>query len=317
MVQTQMKPASDKQNLGEGLEGTPGLTKRLLSVYDGTICVYEAGQEHTEQIVLLHGAMYDESRLIWDAMFPALAARYHVYAVDTPRHGGSRPWSGMLDRARLMAIFEQVFAQLGLKRFSIVGLSMGGGLAIEYASVHQDQVKSMALFEPGGLGERVDLQWLTWLYIKTPGMLRLLSRQYVRYSDEKLEKLLSSIFTKGTMPKDLSRLSAVLKDEIRGKFTYDEQDMDDWQISAIGPVHLAWNLLEETGRIHCPTLWLRGAESKLVKQAEMERAVALLQETGARTELVVVANAGHMLPLEQPEQAIRAVLDFFASVLDQ
>ena len=52
-----------------GVEGTLGVERRLLTVEDGTICVYEAGKEHKRTIVLLHGAMYDESRFIWMRCF--------------------------------------------------------------------------------------------------------------------------------------------------------------------------------------------------------------------------------------------------------
>ncbi len=298
-----------------GIEGTPNVQKRMLSVCGGPVCVYEAGQNNGASLLMLHGAMYDESRFIWDSLFPVLSERYHVFALDCPRHGGSRPWEGMLDRARLMEILTGVVQQLRLERFSMVGLSMGGGLAIEYASLHPEQVEAMVLFEPGGLGEHVDLQLFTWLYIHTPGMLRMLSRSYEKKSDAKLEKLLLTIFTKGTKPTDPARLTAILKDEIRGKFACGERDMDDWQLSAIAPFRLKWNLLEQVRSINCPTFWLRGAESKLVKQSEMERAVALARTQGAQAELKVIANAGHILPLEQPEQANAAVMTYLERVL--
>jgi len=305
----------DEKTLSNGVEGTFGMKKHTLPVLDGTVCVYEAGDLNRPAIVLLHGAMYDESRFIWDKLFSALSERYHVFAVDTPRHGGSRPWQGMLDRARLMEILAETLSQLKLTRFSIVGLSMGGGLAIEYASLHPEQVETMVLFEPGGIGDKVDLQWFTYIYIRTPGMLRLLSRQYVKYSDAQIEKVLRSIYTKGTAPRDPARLTAILKDEIRGKFNFGEQDMDDWQIGAINLTKLNWNLLSKVEAIRCPTLWLRGAESKLVKQAEMERAVRLAGLHGSSAELIVIPKAGHILPLEQPEQANAAVLDFFSKNL--
>ena len=306
---------NDKWTMENGVQGTKGVTKRLLSVCGGPICVYEAGENCRPTIVLLHGAMYDESRFIWDSLFPVLSERYHVFAIDTPRHGGSRPWEGVLDGARLMEILSETFKALGLERFSIVGLSMGGGLAINYAALHPEQVEAMALFEPGGLGEHVDLQLFTWFYIHTPGMLRMLSRRYVKCKDAEIEKLLFTIFTKGTQPTDPARLTAILKDEIRGKFECDENDMDDWQISAIAPFRLKWNLLAQVSSIVCPTLWLRGAESTLVKQSEMERAVVFAREQGAQAELKVFPNAGHILPLEQPDQANSAVLAFFAKLL--
>lgn len=294
-----------------GVEGTPGLRVHRLLVCGGPVCVYEAGNPENPAVVLLHGAMYDESRFSWDVLFPVLSEKYHVFAVDTPRHGKSRPWEGELNRARLIEILSQTLSVLDLTRFGIVGLSMGGSLAIEYAAAHQSQVESMTLFEPGGLAESVELQCVTWLYIKTPGTLRLLSRMYMHYDDAKVEKLVRSLYTKGTAPGDLSRLAGVIKDEIRGKYNFGERDMDDWQLGAMAPFRLKWNLLKEVEQLKCPTLWLRGAESKLVKQHEMERAVRLAQTGGAHAELAVIPRAGHMLPLEQPMQAIAAVEAFF------
>ena len=309
-----MNHQSEQELLG-GVEGTPNVQKKMLTVCGGPVCVYEAGESNCAPIVLLHGAMYDESRFIWDALFPALCERYHVFAIDTPRHGGSRPWEGELDRARLLEILTETFSLLGLDRFSIIGLSMGGGLAIEFASLHPEKIASLVLFEPGGLGEHVDLQLITWLYLKTPGMLRMLSRRYVKLQDPAIEKLLFTIFTKGTKPQNPARLTAILKDEIRGKFECGENDMDDWQIGAIAPLHLKWNLLSQVCSIACPTLWLRGEQSTLVKQSEMERAVALARENGAKADLTVIPNAGHILPLEQPEQANARVLAFFEETL--
>ena len=306
-----------EQELHHGVEGTPNVQKKILTVNGGPVCVYEAGEHDRAPIVLLHGAMYDESRFIWDALFPALSERYHVFAIDTPRHGGSRPWEGVLDRARLMEILAETFSLLGLDRFSIVGLSMGGGLAIEFASLHPEKIVSIVLFEPGGLGEHVDLQLITWLYLKTPGMLRMLSKRYVKLEDSAIEKLLLTIFTKGTKPENSTRLTAILKDEIRGKFECGENDMDDWQISGIAPFHLKWNLLSQVCSIVCPTLWLRGEQSTLVKQSEMERAVALARENGAKAELIVIPTAGHILPLEQPQKANAEVLAFFHQTLSR
>jgi pimeloyl-ACP methyl ester carboxylesterase len=52
-----------------------------------------------------------------------------------------------------------------------------------------------------------------------------------------------------------------------------------------------------------PNLWLRGADSVLVKQHEMKRALKLAAESGIAAELKLIPSAGHLLPLERPEQA--------------
>ena len=295
-----------------GVEQTLGMSHHLLKVCGGPLSVYEAGDVSKPILILLHGAMYDEARFIWDQMFPFLSQYYHVYAFDNPRHGKSRPWSGNMDHSRLMEILDTGFQQLNIHRFSLLGLSMGGGLAIEYASLYPENVESMVLFEPGGLGDKVDSELLTWLYLKTPGMLRYLNKKYSKKNDKELRKLLDSIYVGGSKPTDPERLVSILKDEIRGKYQNKEKDMDDWQINSIGPFKLKWNLLDKIPMIQCPTLWLRGADSVLVKQDEMERAVNLLK--GKRVDLKVIPNAGHLLPLERPTEANRAVKEFFDNI---
>ena len=293
-----------------GIEGVPGLQTHLLTVCGGPVCVYEAGDSKSPAVVLLHGAKYDESRFIWDQLFPYLAA-HQVFAVDTPRHGKSRPWEGVLNQAKLLEILNGVFDALQLRRFQLVGLSMGGALSIGYAAQHPDRVQSMVLFEPGGLGEKLDAQFVTWLYIKTPGMLRILSKSYVKKDRAAVRKLLDTIYVGGSKPTDPDRLVSILMHEIKGKFDCHENDMDDWQLDGvIGPFRLYWNLLDQIPRISCPTLWLRGAESKLVKQSEMERAVSLVRESGQPAEFTVVPHAGHILPLEQPEVVNPMVREF-------
>ncbi len=298
------------QGMLGGVENVTGLKHHMLQVCGGPISVYEAGDPGRPAVVMLHGAMYDEARFIWDQMFPFLSSDYHVFALDTPRHGKSRPWEGFLDRPRLMDILDETIRQLGLGRFSLVGLSMGGGLSIEYASLHPEKVVSMVLFEPGGLGEHVDMQLVTWLYIKFPGMLRLLSRQYVKKDTKAMRKILQSIYVGGSRPTDPDRLVSILQDEVQGKYQYGENDMDDWQVSGIGPFKLKWNILDKIPRIKCPTLWLRGADSVLVKQHEMERAVQLARDSGTQAEFQLIPKAGHILPLERPEQANAAVKAF-------
>ncbi|MDR2182933.1 MAG: alpha/beta hydrolase [Clostridiales bacterium] len=293
-----------------GFESLAALKHHQLSVLDGQMSVYEAGDAAKPKVVMLHGAMYDEARFIWDQMFPYLCQHYHVFAVDTPRHGKSRPWAGNLHHTRLMDILNATFNQLNLESFSMIGLSMGGGLCIEYASLHPAQVKSMCLFEPGGLGEKLDRQFTTWCYIKTPGMLRYLSKKYKKSGPVAIEKLLESLYTGGTKPIDAPRLISILTDEINGKFEHGENDLDDWQLNIIGPFKQKWTLYDRIGLIRCPTLWLRGEESTLVKQHEMERAVDLARSSGARADLVVIKNGGHLLPLEQPEKANAMVRQF-------
>ena len=297
-----------------GVTGTIGVEHRLLQVGGGPLSVYLAGPDDAPVVVLLHGAMCDESRFVWDQLFPQLAGEFRVVAIDTPRHGASRPWSGHLGRKRLLGILHSGLEELQLPDVAIVGLSMGGGLAIDYAATHPDRVRAMVLFEPGGLTERLDRQFVTWLYTKLPGTGALVTRRYATASHERLRRLLDSLYVGGSQPTDPDRLVGILRDELQRKRRFRERDLDDWQLDAIGPNRLRWNLLDRLPRLRCPTLWLRGAESTLVTQPQMGRAVDLARQGGSHASLVVIPNAGHLLPLERPGQANAAVLEFLRAV---
>lgn len=305
-----MNDGFETRKITGGVENVPGLRHHLFNICGGPISIYEAGDIERPTVVMLHGAMYDEARFIWDQMFPFLSRYYHLFALDIPRHGKSRPWEGNMDHTRLMDILHNTFCRLELERFSLVGLSMGGGLSIEYASLHPNRVRSMVLFEPGGLGDKVNLQFIIWLYSKFPGMLRLLSRRYIKKGYPAMKKMLESLYVGGSKPIDPGRLVSILQDEVKAKYKYGEKDMDDWQLNIIGPFKLKWNLLDRIPLLKCPTLWLRGADSVLVKQYEMERAVKLATDSGTEAELKLIQNAGHLLPLERPEQANAIVKEF-------
>jgi pimeloyl-ACP methyl ester carboxylesterase len=135
---------------------------------------------------------------------------------------------------------------------------------------------------------------------------------YIKRDHKSMGKTMHSIFMGGSKPTDPDRLIAILEDEVKGKYQNGENDMDDWQLSGIGPFKVKWDLLDRIPLIKCPTLWLRGADSVLVKQYEMERAVKLALDAGTQAELQVIPKAGHILPLERPQQVnpiVKAFLD--------
>lgn len=281
----------------------------ILKLERGPVCVYESGKDGLPPVLLLHGAMYDESRLIWHHLVPELSESRHVFAVDFPRHGKSRPWSGLVDQECLIEVLYEVIKHFGLSPLPLIGLSMGGSAAIGYALKYPDHVTGAILMGPGGLGDKVANQFLSWLFVKTPGALKLTASVYGRSAPEKLRKsLIQMLYARQNSP-GLDDLTAVLYEEAQQKKKYKELAMDDWQIAGLAPFHLKINLLPELRRITCPVLWLRGKNDPLVGQAVMEEAARLTP----KGELQVVENAGHLLPLEQPEEVYRLVNEFMIS----
>jgi pimeloyl-ACP methyl ester carboxylesterase len=186
---------------------------------------------------------------------------------------------------------------------------MGGAVAIGYGLENPRRVTGAVLLGPGGLGDTVPNQFLSWLITRLPGALLALTWYYGRLSSARMRKTMASLLHEGEDSPDFEALVAVLSEEARRKWQYREKSLDDWQIGGLAPFRLKINFLPELGRLTCPTLWLRGEKDQLISQSNMEQAARL----APKGKLIVIKNAGHLLPLEQPDIVNKAVADFLIS----
>ena len=98
-------------------------------------------------LVLVHGGFLD--RRMWDTQFQVLARDYRVIRYDVRAHGLSRAYSvPFADHEDLDRLIEA----LGLTRATIIGLSMGGRIAIDYAVAYPEKVAALVLVGPGVSG---------------------------------------------------------------------------------------------------------------------------------------------------------------------
>jgi len=100
-----------------------------------------------QPLVLIHGGFLD--RRMWDTQFQALARDHRVIRYDVRAHGlssaDSVPFADHEDLDRLLEA-------LGVTRATIVGLSMGGRIAIDYAVEYPEKVAALVLVGPGVSG---------------------------------------------------------------------------------------------------------------------------------------------------------------------
>jgi pimeloyl-ACP methyl ester carboxylesterase len=281
-----------------------------LTVSGGPVRHYQAG-DTGPPVLLLHGAMLDTAQGVWRRVAPALAADHRVHLVDLPRHGGSRPWQGVLDDAFYRRFLDELLDALGLPQVAMIGLSMGGGIATGYALDHPERVSSLIAVGPGGIGARRRAQLLTWLFLRAPGAMRLTSRYLARRPELVRKSMLTSL-TAGANTRDFEDIVRLAIEEARAKDTHGEPGLDDWQTQAYGPFSMRLNLLPELSRLTVPTLWVRGDQDSLVGADELTAAAAAAP--GSR--LVTVADAGHIVTYDQPDEFTRLARDFLASTLD-
>ena len=122
---------------------------------DGIVFRYrETGDGSVPVLILLH-ALGEDAR-DWDEVAAALSSRYRVLALDQRGHGQSEytpRYSFELMRDDLKNFVDA----LGLERFSLMGHSMGGLVALLFAEEHPERVQRLAIEDaapPAGSGTR-------------------------------------------------------------------------------------------------------------------------------------------------------------------
>jgi pimeloyl-ACP methyl ester carboxylesterase len=119
----------------------------------GETFVIASGTKDAPPLVLLHGA--GGNSLTWMRDVPAWAAHFRVYAVDVIGDPGlSAPSRPPLDGDHHAKWLGEVFDALSLTRARFVGVSLGGWLALDFATRHPERVERLVLLCPGGVGKQ-------------------------------------------------------------------------------------------------------------------------------------------------------------------
>jgi pimeloyl-ACP methyl ester carboxylesterase len=264
---------------------------RGVAAVNGTTLWYEvAGQG--APVVLIHGGNLDHR--MWDAQFTALARSHRVVRYDARGFGRSGradvPFAAHDD---LLALLRH----LGIPRASLVGLSLGGRIAVDFALAHPERVDRLVLAGPGLSGwtftaARADTLWLgdaraALARHDTAGVaLAWLGTAYMRPAMEQ--------------PALAARLRVLVADNVnRWK---DQLRHGDTERAAAPPA------LGRTAAVRAPTLVIVGSRDV----ADIQRIVDTLVATVPGARKLVVEGAGHMVNMEQPARFTAAVLEFLA-----
>ena len=106
--------------------------------------IFFSDHGHGPAIVFLHGFL--EDRTIWDAFAAPLVGKYRVIAIDLPGFGKT-PSLGYIHTMELMAeCIKAVMDSLSLKKYILVGHSMGGYVTLAFAELFPKQPAGFCLF---------------------------------------------------------------------------------------------------------------------------------------------------------------------------
>jgi pimeloyl-ACP methyl ester carboxylesterase len=106
-------------------------------------------------LLLVHGIASDSEA--WRTALPLLARRATVIAPDLPGHGASGKAPGDYSLGSLASSLRDLLVKLGHERATLVGHSLGGGVAMQFSYMFPERTERLVLVSSGGLGQNVNL----------------------------------------------------------------------------------------------------------------------------------------------------------------
>jgi len=269
-------------------------TERSVRVNGVTLHYLDWGPADAPPVVLLHG-ITGHAR-VWDHLAERLVPGRRVLALDQRGHGDSDPAPDDDYRVATMADDVAAFAgSLQLDRFALLGHSMGGRIAIQYAAAHAGRLERLIVVDIGPDIALAGLQRVREMMSKSPE--RIESEEWAVEYIRRGNPLQDVDLLRQRVHHGLKRLP---DGELTWKYAKGLRDM------MRAGVRDSVDLWEPLGRIPCPTLVVRGAESDILS-SEVAKKMAERLPDGR---LVEIAGAGHTVPADRPDDFVRHVRAF-------
>ena len=129
------------------------LEERSVRLHGRDVAYVVGGEGPT--LLLIHGIGGDWRT--WEPVLDGLALNHHVVAIDLPGHGGSAKGPGDYSLGALASVLRDLGGALGLDRATVIGHSLGGGVAMQFAYQYPERCERLVLVSSGGLGPDVGL----------------------------------------------------------------------------------------------------------------------------------------------------------------
>ena len=251
-------------------------------------------------VVLIHG-MVNSSRH-WEQVALRLADRYTVVAPDLLGHGDSAAVRGDYSLGAHASSIRDLLTTIGIDRATIVGHSLGGGIAMQFFYQFPQRVQRLALISSGGLGHEVSpLLRGAALPGATPGISLEANRRVRAALDRAGERLRARGSRKGVYLQAVARAMRPLQDAAaRHAFLQTLRaviDVRGQHVSAVDRLYLLGEL---------PTLLVWGERDNTIP---MKHGLAA-HELIPNSRFVTLPKAAHFPNLEDPEGLADALLDW-------
>ena len=246
-------------------------------------------------LVLLHG--YTGHARSWDAFAEAMTDRYRVLALDQRGHGESG-WAGAGAYAieQMTEDLRAFVTALALRNFSLLGLSMGGMVAIDYAGQQPAELASLVIVDIGP-------------ELVTSGSQRIQSAQQASDVFDSRDAAFAQARAANALPPLAHHRQRVdnnlmMTEDGRWTWRYDRVLRQPRELQ-VRDAEAGWR---SCANIAAPTLVIRGALSDILAPDVAQRMI----ETIPQARLETVANSGHAVPLDAPDGFLAVARGFLA-----
>jgi esterase len=248
------------------------------------------GSESAPPLLTLHAGYLNAHA--WDTFAAAMSPTFRVIAPDARGFGDSE-WGSAYDTDAFVADLHALITELRLPRIVLCGNSMGGTVAMAYASVYPQMVERLILVDTGpGPAPSASGPPMGAPPMPPP----LPSGPFRSPADARgmIPAAFGPAFATAITTENLREVTPGVwqwKYDVAGTasgFAAAQADLRRWP---------RWR------SIACPTLVVRGARSPALPQAAAEQMV----QANSHAELVVIPDAGHFVALDQPVAFERAV----------
>jgi pimeloyl-ACP methyl ester carboxylesterase len=275
---------------GFGLVGTIVLTLLICARFSAAAVVdgiYFEEKGSGSAIVLMHGGQMD--RRMWDAQFEEFAKEFRVVRYDLRGFGKSpaptKAYAHEEDLARLLD-------ELKIEKARLVGLSLGAAVAVDFALTHSNRVEALLLVCPG------------------------LGGFPFRDSANNLESVVIAARDQGAAKAAELWLAnpymsvAMEIPALRGKLrTLAEENAHCWLNNPLLQRRLRPTANERLKDVRARTLVIDGERDV----SDIHQIVEKMAKEIPGARKVVVKGAGHLVPMEKPEEFNRIALNFLRS----
>jgi pimeloyl-ACP methyl ester carboxylesterase len=250
-------------------------------------------------LLLIHGMA--GSSETWGEVLPLLTDRYTVVVLDLPGHGQSDKDHGDYSLGAYASVLRDLLAVLAIERATIVGQSLGGGIAMQFAYQYPECCDRLVLVDSGGMGREVS--WMLRV-LALPGVelvMPLLFPPFARDWGNAAGRFFDSRgISSARISEPWHAFASLTEPENRRAFLRTVRAVIEpggQAVSAIDRLYLTSEV---------PTLIVWGAEDHIIPVAHAYAAHEAMPES----RLSIIEGAGHFPHVEDPVQFARVLGEF-------